>query len=294
MSNPSTFTKRGTLLIISPALLFSIVFFVVPLLWCLAISFTPSTEALGNEFTLTLENYRRFLTDEYFVKHLLWRTVWLSILATIAAVIVGYIGALVIARAPVKWQATLLFLVMCPLWVNLVVRTLSLMILLGRDGPLNKFLMWLGMTEKPIQLLFNETAVLIGMVQVSVPFVVIALHGVLKSIPESLEHSAMTVGANPLQAFLRVTLPLSVPGIMAGSVLALGLNMESFVVPILLGGGRIHFMSVEAYEIATVGNNLPFAATIGMVLLIVTLAILGVYQYILKSMNKVSVALRNT
>ena len=80
---------------------------------------------------------------------------------------------------------------------------------------------------------------------------------------------------------------------MAGSILALGLSMESFVVPILLGGGRIHFMSVEAYEVATAGNNLPFAATIGMVLLVVTLAILGIYQYILKSVGRVSLALRS-
>lgn len=287
MTSPNIPAKRSSLLLTAPAILFFCAFFVVPLAWCLMISLRDTNGAIS------LEQYHHFLTDQYYLVQLLWRTVRLSLVATLIAVIIGYLGALVVERAPVKWQSTLLFLVMCPLWVNLVVRTLSLMVLLGRDGPLNKLLMALGLTSQPLQLLYNETAVLIGMVQVSVPFVVIALHGVLKSIPHSLEHAAMTVGANPLRAFLRVTLPMSVPGIMAGSILALGLNMESFVVPVLLGGGRIHFMSVEAYEVATISNNLPFAATIGMVLLVVTLMILGVYQYILKSMGRVSVALRS-
>jgi len=116
-------------------------------------------------------------------------------------------------------------------------------------------------------------------VQVAVPFVVMSIYGVLQSIPQQLEQAAMSVGATPLSAFRRVTLPLSLPGILAGSVLAFGINVESFVVPILLGGGRVRFMSVAAYETATVSNNLPFAATIGMILLIVTILMLTLYQW---------------
>jgi putative spermidine/putrescine transport system permease protein len=180
----------------------------------------------------------------------------------------------------------MIFLVMCPLWVNLVVRTLGLMVILNRDGPINQLLVGLGLFSHPVQLLFNEFAVWIGMVQVSVPFVVLSIYGVLKAIPKELEQSAMTVGANPIRAFMRVTLPLSAPGIGAGTVLALGLNMESFVVPVLLGGGRVHFMSIEAYETATVGNNMPFAATIGLLLLVVTLAILFAYQRLMGSVGR--------
>jgi putative spermidine/putrescine transport system permease protein len=285
---PSHRRRLGSGLLVSPALLFFVVFFAVPLVWCLVVSFETPEPLVGGATRATLENYRRFLTDGYYLKGLLWRTVRLSLVATVFAVVIGYIGALVVNRAPERRQPALMFLVMCPLWVNLVVRTLSLMVLLARDGPVNKLLLWLGLADRPAQLLYNETAVLIGMIQVSVPFVVISLHGVLKALRRDLEHAAMTVGANPLQAFLRVTLPLSVPGIMAGSILALGLNMESFVVPILLGGGRVHVMSVEAYETATIGNNLPFAAAIGMILLVITLLILALYQYIVRTMGRVS------
>jgi putative spermidine/putrescine transport system permease protein len=293
MAKNTPFADRNAPLLLSPAVLFSVIFFVIPLLWCLAISFLSSSSLDDGREYLTFENYRRFLTDGYYLKEVLWRTVRLSLVATVLAVLIGYVGALIIHRAPSRWQALLLFLVMCPLWVNLVVRTLSLMILLGRDGPINQALQAIGLIQKPLQLLFNESAVLVGMVQVSVPFVVIALNGVLKSIGSDLEQAAMTVGANFVQAFLRVTLPLSLPGVAAGSVLALGLNLESFVVPILLGGGRVHFMSAEAYETATVGNNLPFAAAIGMILLVVTVLILGIYRLIVKSWGKVSIGLRS-
>jgi ABC-type spermidine/putrescine transport system permease subunit I len=292
MKNSSSPFRSNAMLLLAPALLFIFIFFVVPLVWCFLLSFmTPGSVEIHAK-NATLANYIHFLTDGFYLKDLLWKTVWLSLGATIVAIAVGYMGALVITRAPENWQSTLIFLVMCPLWVNLVVRTLSLMVLLGRNGPINQVLIYLGITNHSIQLLYNETAVFIGMVQVSVPFVVISLHGVLKSIGRELEQAAMTVGATAIQAFLRVTLPLSVPGIMAGGILALGLNMESFIVPTILGGGRVHFMSAEAYDTATVGNNLPFAAAIGMILLIVTLGILAVYRYIAKSMGRISLALR--
>lgn len=119
-----------------------------------------------------------------------------------------------------------------------------------------------------------------------------SIYGVLQSIPRQLEHAAMTVGATPLSVFRRVTLPLSVPGILAGSVLAFGINVESFVVPILLGGGRVRFMSVAAYETATISNNLPFAATIGVILLIVTMVMLGVYQWAVRSAGRSTAVLQ--
>jgi ABC-type spermidine/putrescine transport system permease subunit I len=285
--------KGGTQFLFVPALLILVVFFFIPLVLIVIFSFMTSGQAGAVEMPMTLANYNHFLTDSYYLKDLLWRTVRLSALATFFAVIIGYIGAFVITRASEKLQPWLIFLNMCPLWVNLVIRTLSLMVILGRDGPINHLLIALGVTERPIQLLYNETAVLIGMVQVSIPFVVLSLYGVLKSIPRDLEHAAMSVGANPISVFIRVILPLSVPGIFAGSILALGINMESFVVPILLGGGRVRFMSVAAYEMATVSNNLPFAAAIGMILLVVTLLMLGVYQWLVHSMSRMPTALRS-
>ena len=284
--------KGASRLLSLPAFLILAVFFVVPLLWIFLLSFMTPGPAGTVAMDASLVNYQRFLTDDYYLKELLGRTVRLSSWATLIAVIVGYIGAYVIVRAKQTWQPWLIFLCMCPLWVNLVVRTLSLMIILDRAGPVNKLLVSMGFLDRPTQLLYNETSVLIGMVQVAVPFVVLSLYGVLQSIPRQLEQAAMSVGANPLAAFRRVTLPLSIPGVLAGTVLAFGINMESFVVPILLGGGRVRFMSVAAYEAVTVSNNLPFAATIGVVLLIVTMAMLGVFQWLVNSVNRMPIGMR--
>ncbi|MBD9524461.1 ABC transporter permease [Ensifer sp. ENS02] len=276
--------KPGILFL--PALSILAAFFVLPLIWVFILSFmgTGPTGEVLSEFTLS--NYARFLGDSYYLDDLLWRTIRMAAVATVFSVVIGYLGAFLIVRAHERAQTWMILLVMLPLWVNLVVRTLSLMVVLGRTGPVNQLLVGLGLTERPLQLLYNETSVIIGMVQVAVPFVVMSIYGVLQSIPRQLEHAAMTVGATPVEAFRRVTLPLSVPGILAGSVLAFGINVESFVVPILLGGGRVRFMSVAAYETATQSNNLPFAATIGVILLIVTMVMLGVYQWAVRSASR--------
>ncbi|MBS7700101.1 MULTISPECIES: ABC transporter permease [unclassified Chelatococcus] len=277
---------KTSAVLVLPAVVILGAFFVVPLIWVVILSFLSSGPTGEVQQTFTLGNYARFLTDSYYVNDLLLRTIRLAAIATLFSVVIGYLGAFVIARAAPTTQTWLILLVMLPLWVNLVVRTLSLMVVLGRNGLVNQILVGLGISARPLPLLYNETAVLIGMVQVAVPFVVMSVFGVLQAIPRQLEQAAMTVGATPLSAFRRVTLPLSVPGILAGSVLAFGINVESFVVPILLGGGRVRFMSVAAYETATVSNNLPFAATIGVILLIVTMVMLGVYQWAVRSAGR--------
>ncbi|BBD40247.1 ABC transporter permease [Aminobacter sp. Y103A] len=275
-----------------PAVTILSAFFVVPLIWVVILSFLTSGPTGEIQQQFTLANYGRFLTDSYYLNDLLFRTIRLAAIATLFSVAIGYLGAFVIVRAEPSTQTWLVLLVMLPLWVNLVVRTLSLMVVLGRNGPVNQILVGLGIADRPLQLLYNETAVVIGMVQVAIPFVVMSIYGVLQSIPRQLEHAAMTVGATPLSVFRRVTLPLSVPGILAGSVLAFGINVESFVVPILLGGGRVRFMSVAAYETATISNNLPFAATIGVILLIVTMVMLGVYQWAVRSAGRSTAVLQ--
>lgn len=285
--------KRPGLLLL-PSVMILGAFFVVPLIWVVILSFMttgPTGEVVGD---FTLDNYHRFLTDSYYLKDLLWRTIRLAAIATAFSVVIGYLGAFLISRASSAAQTWLILLVMLPLWVNLVVRTLALIVVLGRNGPVNQFLVGIGITERPLQLLFNETSVLIGMIQVAVPFVVMSIFGVLNSIPRQLEHAAMTVGATPVAAWRRVTLPLSVPGILAGSVLAFGINVESFVVPILLGGGRVRFMSVAAYETATISNNLPFAAAIGVILLIVTMVMLGVYQWAVRRAGRPAAVVQAT
>jgi ABC-type spermidine/putrescine transport system permease subunit I len=291
MAERSSAKSQGWFLTL-PALLIIAVFFVVPLIWIVILSFMTQNSNGGVEAQATLGNYVRFLSDQYYLQDLLWRTVRLSAVATVVAVFIGYVGALVIVRASLRLQPWLIFLCMCPLWVNLVVRTLSLMVLLDRRGPVNQILVAVGLADRPVQLLFNELSVVIGMVQVSVPFVVLALYAVLQAIPRDLERAAMSVGANPFEAFRRVTLPLSVPGVLAGSILAFGINMESFVVPILLGGGRVRFMSVAAYEAVTISNNLPFAATIGVILLVVTVLMLAIFQKLVSPANRTAIAMR--
>lgn len=274
---------RGALL--TPVLIGMGALYLLPLIWTLLQSFLQHSETDAQTWTWTLENYYRFFKDDYYLQDVLWRTVRLAAIATFFAVILGYIGALLLVRAPKRLRFWFMFLVMCPLWINLVVRTLSLMVILARNGIANKLLMQLGLINQPLQLLYNETSVMIGMIQVSIPFVLLATVGVLQSIPEDLEQAALTVGANRLQAFWKVILPISIPGVLAGTALGYSINVESFVVPILLGGGRIPFMSTASYDMAVISGQPAFAAAIGVVLLVVAMSTLGACHWLVKRMG---------
>ncbi|MDP9336892.1 MAG: ABC transporter permease [Actinomycetota bacterium] len=167
-------------------------------------------------------------------------------------------------------RAYLLLLVLSPLLVSLVIRNFGWVIVLGPNGLLNSLLLGIGLVREPLRLLYTQTAVIIGLVHLWLPFTVLAILTALYNIPDELQRAAKSLGASPIRTFVAVTLPLSIPGIFAGSLIVFSLTVGTFVTPVILGGGRITMMAEAAYDQTFTLFNWQFASAISFVLLAVT------------------------
>jgi putative spermidine/putrescine transport system permease protein len=171
--------------------------------------------------------------------------------------------------------------VIAPLLTGIVVRTFAWMTVLGDRGVINVTVQWLGLATKPLPLMYNEFGVVVGLVHIYVPFMVLTLVGVIGRIDLALEEAARGLGASRLRAFLEVTLPLSLPGILAGSLLVFALAISAYVTPVLLGGNNVLTLPMLIYQQVSASFNLGFAGALGVVLLAVSLTLVFAYNTIL-------------
>jgi putative spermidine/putrescine transport system permease protein len=171
--------------------------------------------------------------------------------------------------------------VLAPMLTGIVVRTFAWMTLLSDKGVINQILISAGLITRPLQLMYNETGIVIGLVHIYVPFMVLTLTGVIGRIDERLEQAAENLGASPLRAFFEVTLPLSLPGILAGSLLVFALAISAYVTPILLGGFQIMTLPILIYQQISANFNIGFAAALGMILLVISLLLVIGYNRVL-------------
>src|SRR5947207_3658712 len=251
------------------------VFFAAPLALMVAISL--SRQSFGElQWTFTLHHYARFFSDAYYIG-VLWDTLVLGALVTVIALLLGYPLAYHLARTRSRAQPLLLVAVLSPLLVGIVIRCYGWMILLADRGLINATLVEGGWLARPLPLMYNRFGVAVALVHVFLPFMVLSLTGVLKRIdPHALE-AAMTLGASPRRAFLEVTLPLSLPGILAGSLLVFSLAISSFVVPVLLGGFKVQVLPMIVYEQVLSVFDWPFGAANAFVLLVISIVLIAVY-----------------
>jgi putative spermidine/putrescine transport system permease protein len=175
-------------------------------------------------------------------------------------------------------HALLLMAVLAPMLTGIVVRTFAWMTLLSDKGVINQTLISLGLISQPLKLMYTETGIVVGLVHIYVPFMVLTLTGVIGRIDERLEQAAENLGASPLRAFLEVTLPLSLPGILAGSLLVFALAISAYVTPILLGGFQIMTLPILIYQQISANFNVGFAAALGIVLLMISLLLVIAYN----------------
>ena len=236
----------------------------IPLIYMIILTFQSNTTG-----AFSLENYQRFFSDSYYLKNVLWISIKQGILSGIFALILGYPVALYIAKTKNKRIKTLLLVLsIVPLWVNVIIRVFGWRLLLADSGLINNTLMSLGLIGSPIKFLSTELGVLIGLVQISIPFIVLPLVGVLESMSPSLEEAAYSVGAKPFRTFISITFPLSMPGVMSGMLMVFALNAGGYAIPAMLGGGKIRMLAVVAYEQSMSVGNFHFAALLGLMLLI--------------------------
>src|SRR6266581_3631410 len=224
---------------------------------------------------LTADNYAK-LFDLYYVR-LFARTLRLGLITTIVCALFGYPLAYWLARARPRLQTLGLFLLIMPLMVSTVIRIFGWIVILGRKGLVNQALVGLGL--EPVKLLYTETAVVIGLVNIFMPFMVLPLMAAIERIPPSLEEAARNLGANWVQMFRRTILPLSLPGLISGSLLVYSVSISAFVTPALMGSPRERMAGQQIYDEVLVSFNWPSASSLALTLVLLTLALMFAALY---------------
>lgn len=269
-----------TIFLVLPAVFLFLLFFAAPVLMLLAISFNPSEVGVvtfsWND--LTLETFGRF-----FERSLYWgalvRSIGLSLIAAAIALLLGYPLAYLVAKESRPGRANFyMILILASMQLDLIIRMYGFMILLGDQGLINDTLMKLGFIADPLPLMYNPFGVIVGMVHLALPFMILSLIGVIQGINPSLEEAARSLGAGTWKTFFTITLPISMPGVLAGSLLVFAIASGSYAVPVLMGGWRVLVTPLHIYQQVSEVGNWRFGAAIASVLFAVSLCVVFVYH----------------
>ncbi|MBV9561139.1 MAG: ABC transporter permease [Bradyrhizobium sp.] len=270
--------SNGLALLVLPSALLFTLFFFLPIGLMAVMSLLTGNPVVMPHVAFTTRHYARIVNDTYYLE-VIWTTIRIGLVTTLVALAIGYPLAHWMARIRSRaGHAALLMAVLAPMLTGIVVRTFAWMTLLSDKGVINQTLISLGLVTQPLKLMYNETGIVIGLVHIYVPFMVLTLTGVIGRIDERLEQAAENLGASPFRAFIEVTLPLSLPGILAGSLLVFALSISAYVTPILLGGFQIMTLPILIYQQISANFNVGFAAALGMLLLALSLALVLAYN----------------
>ncbi len=266
-------------LFLGPALLVNFAVFLAPMLNLAALSFREARAGGSIGDGLTLATWQGLLKDPYYLE-LVTGSIGLAIPVTLATLLAAYPLALFVHRAAPRWRSLLVVACISPLLVSAVVRTYGWIVILGDNGLVAAVLRGLGM--KPPRMVFNTTGVGIALVEILMPTMILCLLAGFGRLDAALEEAAASLGAPPWRAFIRVVLPLSLPGVLLGCLLAFVLTVSSFITPKLLGGGRVILLATEIYDQAIVTLNWPVAAALSVLSLAVFGAALMLYGRVLR------------
>jgi ABC-type spermidine/putrescine transport system permease subunit I len=259
-------TARGSLPAL-PALLLLFAFFLFPVVRMLGFSLEAGT----------LDWYAKALGEQLYLR-VFWNTFEIAVFVTAICLILGYPLGFMIATTTPTWATLGFIFVLLPLWTSVLVRTYAWMVLLGRNGVFNRWLIELGVVSDPLPLLHNFTGVLIGMVHVLLPYMVLPIYGAVRRLDPALVAAAEGLGASSWRIFWRIYLPLTLPGIFAGSVIVFVLSLGFFITPALLGGGKVMMVAVLIEQEVHQTLNWPLAAALSAVLLAFTLGVYSLAQ----------------
>ena len=226
---------------------------------------------------LDLANYALVLTDAFYIESYL-QSLWIAAVSTVLLLLVGYPVAYAIARAPANWRPLLVLLVILPFWTSFLIRVYAWIGILSREGYLNQALMGLGLIAEPLEILATNKAVYFGIVYTYLPFMVLPLYAVLEKLDETLLEAAADLGATPIRAFWQVTFPLSLPGVVAGSLLCFIPAVGEFVIPDLLGGSETLMIGKTLWTEFAVNRSWTVSSAVAVLLLTVLVAPILFYQ----------------
>ncbi|QLB17735.1 spermidine/putrescine ABC transporter permease PotB [Mannheimia varigena] len=263
-----------------------LLFVLVPNVLVLIISFLTENRQSQYfvDFAFSLDAYRSLFNDTY--AKVLWNSLYMAGIATFFCLIIGYPFAFIIAKMPAKVRPFLLFLVVLPFWTNSLIRIYGIKIFLGVKGFLNESLMALGIISEPLRLLNSEVAIVIGLVYILLPFMILPLYSSIEKIDNRLLEAAKDLGANAFQRFVKVTIPLTMPGIVAGCLLVLLPAMGMFYVADLLGGGKTPLVGNIIKSLFLNTNQFALGSAVSIALTILMALMLYVYYRANKLLNK--------
>lgn len=256
--------KKKTSLAAYPYFAWNALFIVIPLLIVLFFSFTVQTDS---GYSFSLENYSRLISSQYF--NIFLRSIWLALISTILCLIVGYPVAYIISQMKVSRRNFMIMLFILPMWMNFLLRTYAWMPILGKTGIVNNILSKVGIG--PISFLYNDGAVLLGMVYNFLPFMVLPLYTILIKMDHDLINAAADLGANRFKIFLKVILPLSIPGIFSGITMVFMPAVSTFVISRLLGGGQFMLLGNLIEQQYTTMGDWNFGSAISIFMMIIIL-----------------------
>lgn len=273
--------KRGKLLVL-PAMGWLTLFFALPLLIVVGVSFASRTAYGQVVFQWTLANYTRFLEPLYLM--IFVSTLATALITTLFTFAMGYPVAYTIAMVlPKKWQQAGIILVMIPFWINFLIRSYSWVIILRAQGLVNTFLLHLGVIQVPMTLLYNNYAVMLGMVYALLPFMVLPIYVSLEQMDKRLLEAASDLGAAPFTAFRKITLPLTLPGVAAGSILVFISSLGMFVVPDIMGGAKSALMGNVIQNQFLAARDWPFGSALSIILALHSLVMIALYYKALEA-----------
>jgi len=263
------------LFILSPSLLWLGIFFVLPLFIVFIYSFGTRGEYSGVRLTFTLANYIKFFNPLFLTT--LVRSLAIGLVVTAICLLLGYPLAYYIAIHAGKWKNTLLVLVIIPFWTNYLIRIFTWILILRTEGILNTFLLYINVISEPLNVLHTMKAVIIGISYDYLPFMILPLYASIEKLDLSLLEAAEDLGASKIKSFLKVTLPLTMPGIVAGSLLVFIPTIGEFVTPTLLGGARVRMIGNVIESMFLVARDWAFGSAAGIILMLTVLAAVVLY-----------------
>jgi spermidine/putrescine transport system permease protein len=267
--------RLASFLLMLPGLLWLGILMVVPCAIILITAFYERGIYGGVDWSVaTLINFTR--SAEWLYLSIFLDSARIAALAAFFALLIGYPAAYAIAKAAPRHQTALLFLAMLPFWTNYLIRTYAWIVLLNPKGLVNNFLQSIGLIGAPLAILYNEFAVILGLVYNYVPFVILAIYSALQRLDPSYAEASRDLGATALTTFWRITLPLTAPGVAAGAVFVFVLSIGNFITPDLLGGGKFQMVGNLIYDQFLTARDWPFGSALSVILIAIMLLLLFV------------------
>ena len=273
-----TSSGKGNTALLAPMYIFNILFVGLPILYMFLLSFLSRAEVWGVDFDFTMENYKRILEPLYL--NTFKESFGLAAITTVLVFLLGYPYGYFMARMNAVWKKRMMLLIMIPFWTSALIRLYGWIIVFRSNGVLDKLLMWLGITEKPLKLLYSYPAVVVGMIYALLPFMILSVYSSAEKLDYSLVEAAKDLGASSWTAFWTVSFKLTLPGVLSGVILTFVPSMGLFYIADILGGNKIVLVGSVIQEQMTKGRNQPFAAALSVILLILTMLMISIYKKI--------------